>query len=354
MSRRIILFGPLPPPFGGVSVYLEALSKRLRQANVRVWAYTGAREQRNDVRFVSHRRLETFWSLIAEGRRARILDATHFHFEYPNALLLSIWLLLKPILRFAWIKNVLDGSLPERHKTFTRLQRFLFARALKSIDEFIVVSEELKLWLQREQQVRQPITVIPCLLPPGDEDNHDLDPALSSSLAGYLKGSKRVCSIGVFIPEYGFADVADAAAALREDSGQEIQLLLLDGNFACDERYREKVLRGRPWITVIEEAAHETIPQLLKLSDVFVRATKEEGFGISRIEAIWSGTPVIATKAGETRGMLTYDFGNREELINHLTAVLLGSTAVDTSVWAERYREEAENNLNELRKMLLS
>jgi len=331
---------------------MQALMKRLRDDQVRVWAYTGADKDKSQVLFVRHRRLETFWALISEGRRARILDATHFHFEYPNALLLSIWLLLKPILRFAWIKNVLDGSLPARHKQFSGWQRLLFARAAKSVDEFVVVSEELKEWLRHHQQVQQPITVIPCLLPPSTGESEELDPATRTLLAGYLNGSKRVCSIGVFIPDYGFAEVAKAVADLRQSSGHDIQLLLLDGNFARDTPYRDEVLAGRPWITVIEEAAHETIPGLLKVSDVFVRATKEEGFGISRIESIWSGTPVIATKAGETRGMVTYDFGNVKELTARLTSILFEPPAKDTEIWAEHFREEAERNLRELRRVL--
>ena len=36
--------------------------------------------------------------------------------------------------------------------------------------------------------------------------------------------------------------------------------------------------------------------------------------GISRIEALWCGVPVVATRAGETRGMLLYDFGDVEQL----------------------------------------
>jgi hypothetical protein len=83
-----------------------------------------------------------------------------------------------------------------------------------------------------------------------------------------------------------------------------------------------------------------------------VRAFQFESYGLSRIEAIWNGTPVIATKAGETRGMLTYDFGDQEELIENLKAVLSGSSDGNLSVWAAQYREEAENNLCELRRVL--
>jgi glycosyltransferase involved in cell wall biosynthesis len=351
MTGRTILFGPLPPPFGGVSVYMQALIKHLRDVNIRVWAYTGDRRKGSNVRFVNHRRLETFWALIQEGRGARILDTTHFHFEYPNALLLPIWLLLKPFLRFEWCKNVLDGSLPGRYPHFSSFQRCWFHWALRSIDQFVVVSEELKDWLQKDLHVRQRITVIPCLLPPIGEQAEP-DSETEASLASYLQAAKRVCSIGVFISDYGFADAAKAVEALRNQTGTNIQLLLLDGAFARDEAYREEVVRGRPWITVIEKMANETIATILRRSDVFVRAVRNEGFGISRVEAIWSGTPVIASKVGETRGMLTYDFGDQEELIARLKTVLFGPPVSDLSVWAARYRQEAEDNLSALRRVM--
>ncbi len=53
--------------------------------------------------------------LFREGRGARVLDATHFHFEYPNPVLLPLWLACKRVLGFEWHKNVHDGSLPARY-----------------------------------------------------------------------------------------------------------------------------------------------------------------------------------------------------------------------------------------------
>ncbi|HEX9629431.1 MAG TPA: hypothetical protein VF961_05380, partial [Pyrinomonadaceae bacterium] len=91
MSRRIILFGPLPPPYGGVAIYMKALVAHLRAPNVRVWTYGGAKPKDKSIRFIAHRKLGTLGALLAEARNARILDATHFHLEYPNPLLLPVW-----------------------------------------------------------------------------------------------------------------------------------------------------------------------------------------------------------------------------------------------------------------------
>lgn len=365
MSRRIILFGPLPPPYGGVAIYMKALVAHLRHSNVRVWTYGGAKP--NDagargtagsptgvhVRFIAHRKLGTLWALIAEGRKARILDASHFHLEYPNPLLLPIWLLLKRLLRFEWYKNILDGSLPKRYPHFGTTQRWLFHRAVNAVDEFVVVSEDLRRWLKEEIKVRQPTTVIPCLVPnPPGGDDAKLSNTNEEIIKPYLAHSKRVCSIGVFFPSYGFKDVAQAVEQLRERTNEDIGLVLLDGAFVRDEQYRNATLRGREWITVLEKVPNSELYEILKRSNVFVRAFADESYGIARIEAIWCGIPVVATRAGETRGMLLYDFGNEEELVSQLNTALFNPASEDTSVWADRYRREAKENLQAVIKLL--
>ena len=352
MTRRIILFGPLPPPHGGVAIYMKGLVAHFR-GQVRVWTYTGPKPADANVRFVAHRRLGTVGALLAEGRGARILDASHFHLEYPNPLLLPLWIVLKWLLGFEWYKNILDGSLPKRYPHFGPFQRWLFRRALNAVDEFVVVSEDLRRWLHDDLKVRQPIVVIPCLLPPPPgESTAALAGETAEALEFYFSQSKRVCSIGVFFPSYGFRDVAEAVEELRHRTGKDIGLLLLDGGFVCDENYREEVLWEREWITVLEKVPNPEIYQILKRSDVFVRAFADESYGISRIEALWSGIPVVATRAGETRGMLLYDFGDLEQLINQLQAVLLFPVLEETNPWAARYRREAEVNLEALTKLL--
>lgn len=353
MNKRIILFGPLPPPYGGVAIYMKALVAHLRGPDVRVWTYGGARPDDAEVRFIAHRKLGTICALIAEGRKARILDASHFHLEYPNPLLLPLWLVLKRVLGFEWYKNIHDGSLPGRYKGFGIMQRWLFRQAIDAVDEFVVVSENLKRWLVDEISVRRPITIIPGLLPnqPGDEDAK-LSNATEELIKPYLAHGKRVCSVGVFFPSYGFKDVAQAVEQLRDTTKEDIGLILLDGGFVRDEQYRSETLRERDWITVLEKVPNPELYEILKRSDVFVRAFADESYGIARIEAIWCGIPVVATRAGETRGMLLYDFGNEEELASQLNIALFNPPSDDTGVWADRYRREAEENLQAVIKVL--
>jgi glycosyltransferase involved in cell wall biosynthesis len=113
-------------------------------------------------------------------------------------------------------------------------------------------------------------------------------------------------------------------------------------------------LRGREWITVLKNVAHPHVFQILKRCDAFVRGTSAEGYGLSRVEAIWCGLPVVATRAGETRGMLLYDFGDVNGLTAQLRRALSGGHARETAAWAETYRREAEENLKAITEKLFA
>jgi glycosyltransferase involved in cell wall biosynthesis len=354
MSRKVILLGPLPPPFGGVSVYLSFLFEYLKGRAAAVWAYYGDDSYaREGVSFFNHRRLGIVPLLLREGRGARVLDATHFHLEHPNALLLPVWLASKRLLGFEWYKNVLDGTLPARYGDFTPARRLLFRSALRAVDEFVVVGEELRRWLREDLKVRQPITVIPCLLPiPRRHLEAPLDAGTQAALAPYARRAKRVCAVGVFIHEYGFAHVAEAVERLRAETGEDVGLVLLDGTFARDEAYRARVLGGREWVTVLENVPNTGVYQILRRSDAFVRAVVREGYGISRVEATWCGLPVVATRAGETRGMMLYDFGDVAALARQLGAALFAPPSGEVERWARQFRLEAEAHLRALEEVL--
>ena len=282
-----------------------------------------------------------------------MLDASHFHLEHPHALLVPVWLLLIRLFRIEWIKMIFDGTLPSRYQECNKAQRFLFRLATHRVAEFVVVHEDLAHWLREEIKVAQLVTIIPCLIaPPPDAQTKRLSSDMDEALARYLSAEKRICSIGAFVPTYGYKDVAQAVEELRTETGLSLALLLVAGGFAQDDRYREEVLAGRNWITVLEDVSNDDVFPILKSSDVFVRGNVEEGYGISRVEAIWSGLPVIATNVGETRGMLTYEFGDIESLKEQLQRALFQQEPNDLREASAMFYQEAERNLENLQRVL--
>lgn len=355
MRRKLVLLGPYPPPYGGVSIYISALFEVLKDRGAELWTY-GDREVAGErVTFMRDKRAEIVPLLLRRGRGARIADCTHFLVEYPSALV-PVWVALKSLLGFEWVKIVQDGSLPARHQKFGAARRLLFRMATRSVSEFVVVSEGLARWLREEIRVRQKVSLIKSLFPSPYADAEETPPAeVEAALAPYTRHERRVCSVGVFIPDYGFGHVAEAVERLRRETGADIGLVLLDGTFATDEEYRAQVLRPeRDWITVLENVPHPRVFQVLRRSHAFVRGFGLDSYGLSRVEALWCGLPVVATRAGETRGMLLYDFGDVEELTHQLRQALFDPPAAEVAAWAGRYRREAEENLQSLTRTLLN
>lgn len=346
-KRKSIIFGPLPPPYGGVSVFMSAIYDVAEKFDVTVWSYKGKpTNTEKNFRYVNHKRFGHLLALIREGYQARISDSTHFHFEYPNAVLLPLWLIAKLFLRFKWIKILHDGSLPSRYESFSLLQKTLFHLAIHRVDEFTVCSHELETWLRRKIHISKKVSFIPTLLPlPKNQESEKLTEEASTKLKRFSHHKKRVCSIGVFIPSYGFQQIANAVEKLREETKEDIGLLLVDGNYECDEKLREQVLKNREWIETIENVPHQNLPHIFNLCNVFVRGFVHESYGLSRIEAVWCGVPVIATNVGETRGMLVYEFNDEAALVSQLKNILFAEIVVDTKIWAETFQKEAEENL---------
>lgn len=343
MRRKVILLGPLPPPYGGVSVFTRSLFEHLKRRGAELWAYAGGATGEAGVSPLKHRRVGFVPLLMRTGGRARILDSSHFLVEYPNPLLVPVWLLLKLLLRFEWVKVIHDGSLPERYRDFGPLRRLLCRAAVGSVDEFAVVNDDIHAWLRDEMGVRSDVSTLNALLPiPPAVFDAPLAPELEAKLARH---ARRVCSTGAFTPAYGFEHAAEAVERLRRETGEEIGLLLIDGTFAREEAYREKVLRGRDWIDVLENVPHPQVLQIFKRSDVFVRGVRYEGYSLSRVEAIWCGAPVVAGRGEESRGVLIYDFGDIEALVRHLRKSLFDPPKEEIQRWGEQFRREAEENL---------
>ena len=340
--------GPSPPPYGGVSIYIRTLFESLKNHDAELWTFGDQEVSGPNVYYMKDKRVQLVPLLLKRGLRVRMVDCTHFLVEYPSSLV-PIWINLKRLLGFEWIKVIQDGSLPSRYDSFSAPRKKLFQMATASVTEFIVVSHELEQWLRTVIGVSQKISVIKNLFPVAYSESQMALPAdIQAAIGPYLERTHRVCSIGIFIPDYGFKHVAEAVEKIRDETKKDIGLLLLDGDFGKDEEYRRTVLTGREWITVLKNVDHPKVFQLLKQSDVFARGSGFEGYGLSRVEAIWCGLPVVATRAGETRGMLLYDFGNVGQLASQLERALSQDNASDVLGWAKHYREEARNNLQAL------
>ena len=94
--------------------------------------------------------------------------------------------------------------------------------------------------------------------------------------------------------------------------------LLLAGDGVLKEHYENKIREYK-----LEENVHllgyrNDVPEILKAVDLYVSASKREGFGINLVEAQISGVPVIASK----------NRGHKEIIKDHRNGLLFSINSV--------------------------
>ena len=112
---------------------------------------------------------------------------------------------------------------------------------------------------------------------------------------GKKVGEKYIITTSRLVHKNAIDDVIVALTYLPED----VKFLVL-GIGPDEEKLKtlakEKGVEDR--VLFIGQIDHSVMPKYLKISDVFTRPSRSEGFGNSFIEAMAAGIPVVATPAG--------------------------------------------------------
>lgn len=246
---------------------------------------------------------------------------------------------------FTWVKFVRGERLPRRFAALPPQRRMAFRCALDAVDELVAASDALRDWLQGEFALRGGVRCISGLLPLPSDDFRRAADALPPPGCG-----KQVCCPGVFEPDSGFDQAADAVDQLRRASGCEVGLVLLVLGPRRNREFARRVLAERPWITIAEGLGRLEMLCLIQRCDAMVRCARRETWGLLRAEAIRQGTPVVAARAcGETRGVRLFDFGSRYQLAAQLRLALeSGKQDPDLARWSQFFARVARSNAAEL------
>lgn len=106
--------------------------------------------------------------------------------------------------------------------------------------------------------------------------------------------------------------------------------------YSCEDDIKEYVHKNKLEESVIFTGYSNNVDEYLKASDIFVFPTEDEAFGISLIEAMACGLPVITTHIGgindivkhNENGLLT-DVGNSDQLYNCINLLLNDNNLIE-------------------------
>lgn len=166
-----------------------------------------------------------------------------------------------------------------------------------------------------------------------------------------ITNEKVLLSVGTFMPRKGQHELIKAIDVLLDQIDGDIHLILC-GETDVDETYTRHVKRlidkaeiGNS-VSIPGYVSSAILRGLYSLADVYVLPSIEEGFGMTVLEAMASGTPVVATRVGATEELIEHgehgyliEPNNKEELIDALGSILTESFAADRAIrqQAQRY-----------------
>lgn len=217
----------------------------------------------------------------------------------------AAWLLKKVGVNCPVILTLQEGQNLSAQSWLTRYFRAL---VIQSADRGTAISQYLMAYLKKTKKN------LPTTLIPNGVDLNKFSQEFSygdlSNLSDYLgvrPGAKVIISTSRLVFKNGLDSLIKALAVLQKKYPTEDWCLLLAGDGAEKENLmalaRSLAVNGR--LIFKSSVGHQELPKYLKISHVFIRPSRSEGLGISFLEAMAAGVPIIGTRIGGIPDFLT-------------------------------------------------
>ncbi len=182
---------------------------------------------------------------------------------------------------------------------------------------------------------------------------------------GMLGTPPRLLYAGQLHAYKGVHTLLEAAGMLKRDHGVQVQLSIAgDGPAEYRERLQKQAADGELDVSFLGRVPHGELPALYRDNDIFLfTSTWREPFGLTHLEAMASGTPVISTCDGghgeflrHEENALVFEKGNARDLAGKILALiqndalrgrlaLAGRREVEEHFTMKRYVDDLERFL---------
>lgn len=306
MKRQIVVLGPLPPPFGGVSLHIVRFLELLKSEGIPASArpYTGTTcSGRMRKAAQASRMLGAIYARGLPGRGAVL------HVHYGG---LGYFLALAPLLALSPARKVITFHsvrvLQDLDGRSAWLRRLVLA-LLNRFELFVAVRAEIGDELRTLGLDGPSITVMPAFLPPApaEQDMERLPAEIARALASaQAAGHIQICCGAYNLgPGYGHEDiygVESLLAALRHSCvpGRVHDLWVLVSNQpqnSAQARAESAIRAAAADLTDVSLHLHFGLPMIPVMSRCsgFVRPSREDGDSVAIREALSLGMPVLAS-----------------------------------------------------------
>lgn len=190
-----------------------------------------------------------------------------------------------------------DVKMGGRNRIFRLILKFVFNNA----DNITTVSEDLrddiiKMGVKKDKVIMIPNGVDSSLFKKRNQQEQK-----GKLKIGRKKGKKQILFVGHIIKEKGVGYLIEAVEKIKDEN---IELLLI-GEGADEEEFREKTKNKKKKILFLGEKKQKQLAYYYNAADIFVLPSLSEGRPNTILEAMASEKPIIATNVGGIPELIT-------------------------------------------------
>ena len=358
--RKIILIGSWSPPAGGVASYMEDLYhnlKKIRNFRVKVFGIGWGQHNKHnrDIQMLTKANgsfsLWSFLKLFLSISNNTIIHTNSIYTSYPPNILFRLLLKYIQLRHAILIETLHDQTLIKRFSTLPLKDQKALMDCWKIAKFIVAINPNLEFFLKNLGIEESKIYITSPLLP------FDVNPRPLIAVDRFRSRHNPIISTtGAFNSFYGIETIIQAFCLIKK-SYPKSGLILVKCGFAPDSKCEARIKfllkknRCKNDVLVLEDIPHENFLYVLKISNVFIRGAKEESFGLSKVESLIMGTPVISTSTGQVQFMSSYSYGDIEDLNNKVISVLNNKENRTIKEAKDFYQQMASDNLSKIKQL---
>ena len=328
---RVCLLSRYPPHEGGIATHAKALADGLRKKGHEVTLITYGRLGRKEdgIRIIEVPTVNLFFArglsyligtVLALRKLKGSIDVIHAHPIHPagTAAVISK--------RFSGTPVVITSHGSDLEKWAKKpFGRFLFSKVSNSADALICVSSVLADLAKgigiEENKIRVVPNGIEMPAPFGSADK-----ALLREKLGLPAGKKMVLYVGML------EDIKNPQELLRCAELLSNYIFVFVGGGRLEDELRMCARRnGLGNVRFEGMKGHDVALEYMRAADLLVVPSKFEGFGLSALEGMALGTPVVAKPAGALKDLLAKE-SLTDDLMSKISEVLENQMLSNTIV----------------------
>jgi glycosyltransferase involved in cell wall biosynthesis len=324
---KVAIFGSFTPPYGGISVHIERLSKSLAANNIDFTIFS----------MRSHPDQPHFVKTITKLRFLILLCSKEYtikHLYFVNWYSRVIFAAVSIFFPGQFIISIHGGSISEALFSQNKLKSLLTKWMLRSVDTVIACNNQInKICINYVGLLQKKVKMIPAFIPPNKEDIEKIDPLFNSFLTNHGPIISAVGWVGIKHKNedlYGLDLLIDCTYKLKNKFSDIGLLISINGGekkqISDFITYSNAKLGTNIYLLLNDES---NINSLYIKSDIFIRPTNTDGDSVSIREALFFKTPVIASDTVK-RPSSCIIFKNRDksELYSKILYVLKNKSIV--------------------------